>query len=95
LEEDGVWDHHAVLDLKPVEGFSLRTLPNALARVNGQPVAVARLRNGDTIELGLVRLQFWLTGVRQSRLRLREALNWGLVIAVFLVQIVVLYWLLN
>jgi pSer/pThr/pTyr-binding forkhead associated (FHA) protein len=95
LEEDGVWDQHAVLEMNPVEGFLLKIQTNALARVNGQPVAEARLRNGDTIELGVVRLEFWLNRVRQTGLRLREGLNWGLVVAVFLAQISILYWLLR
>jgi predicted component of type VI protein secretion system len=94
LEADGVWDQHLVLDLGR-EGFSLRVQPNALARVNGQPVAESRLRNGDTIELGGVRLQFWLSPVRQRSLWLQEALSWGAILAVSLGQIGLLYWIIR
>jgi pSer/pThr/pTyr-binding forkhead associated (FHA) protein len=95
LEEEGVWERHLVLSLDSDTGFSLKTEPNALARVNGQPVAEAVLRNGDTIELGLVRMQFWLSPARQSGLLLKEILSWAVIGAVFLSQIAILFWLLN
>jgi pSer/pThr/pTyr-binding forkhead associated (FHA) protein len=95
LDEDGVWEQHLVLSFYSNTGFSLKTEPNALARVNGQPVAEALLRNGDTIELGVVRLQFWLSPARQSGLLLGEILSWIVICAVFLGQITILFWLLD
>ena len=59
LEENGVWDEHAQLNLDRLEGFLLKAHPNALVTVNNQPVQTVRLRNGDSIALGAVRLQFW------------------------------------
>ena len=94
LEEAGVWEQHLRLEFKRAEGFSLRAEPNALARVNAEPISEALLRNGDTIELGAVRIQFWLGPVRQRGLGMREALSWGLILAAMLGQIYVLYWLL-
>jgi hypothetical protein len=93
LEEEGVWDQHLVLSLDG-QGFSLKVHTNALARVNGQPVEEIHLRNGDTIELGIVRMQFWLSRLKQRALRLNEWLTWGGIVAVALGQIGILYWLL-
>jgi pSer/pThr/pTyr-binding forkhead associated (FHA) protein len=94
LEEDGVWDQHADLNFDPDGGFSLKTQASALATVNGEPVQSARLRNGDAIHLGSVRLQFWLAATRQRGLQLREWIVWGLVAAVSAVEIAVVYYYL-
>jgi pSer/pThr/pTyr-binding forkhead associated (FHA) protein len=95
LDDAGVWDQHLIVEFDRAAGFSLKTAPDALARVNGQPASEILLRNGDTIELGAVRIQFWLGPVRQSSLRLREALNWGVIATAVLGQIAILYWLLE
>lgn len=94
LEEDGVWDQHLLLELEQ-EGFAIKVQPNALVRINGQPFVGAHLHNGDTIELGIVRLQFWLGDVRQSRLQLREIVSWGAIAVVTLGQLAIMYWLLR
>ena len=60
---------------------------------NGQPTERAVLRNGDTIEIGAVKLRFWLSQAKQRGLAVREALFWILVAAVCLGQIAVVYWL--
>lgn len=95
LEEDGVWDKHLLLQLRRADGFVLTAQPNALVAVNGQAVQEAVLRNGDTIELGAVRLQFWLGEARQYGLRLREFLAWLGIAAVFLSQAALIWWLLR
>jgi pSer/pThr/pTyr-binding forkhead associated (FHA) protein len=76
LEESGIWDQHAQLDFKAGDGFVLRLQGSALATVNGQPFQEARLRNGDVIELGSVKLQFWLGEVEQRPLARSELLVW-------------------
>jgi pSer/pThr/pTyr-binding forkhead associated (FHA) protein len=95
LEEDGVWDQHLELDFNPAEGFVLATRPGALARVNGQPVQHAVLRNGDRLELGSAKIQFWLGDTRQRGLQIREWFVWTLVVATSLGQIALVYWLLR
>src|SRR6266550_2200074 len=75
LEEDGVWDQHLQLDMRPAEGFLLSAQPNALTTVNGQPVEQTRLHNGDTIQIGSLKMQFWLSETRQAGLSLREWLT--------------------
>ena len=93
LEEAGVWDNHAKLIQDRNEGFVLETQPNALAGINGQPVQRALLRNGDTIELGSAKLQFWLSEPRQRGQFLRETFVWALITAVCLGQVALVYWL--
>ena len=95
LDDAGVWEQHLSIGLDRRTGFSLKTAPDALSRVNGQPVTETLLRNGDLIEVGAVRMQFWLGPVRQGSLALREALSWGAIGAAVLGQSAVLYWLLE
>jgi predicted component of type VI protein secretion system len=95
LEEDGVWDQHCELKFDRAEGFILTAQPEALLAVNHEPVRSARLRNGDRIELGSARLQFWLNEIPQRGQRLREGLVWTLVVAICLTEVALVYWLLR
>jgi hypothetical protein len=95
LDDAGIWDRHVTIELHRTTGFSLKPFPNALMRVNGLPASDTLLRNGDTIELGAVQIQFWLGPVRQSSLALREALSWVAIAATVFAQIAILYWLLE
>lgn len=62
--------------------------------VNQTPVQTARLRNGDIITAGAVKLSFRLAPTNQRGLRLRETLAWGLIIGVSLGQLALIGWLL-
>jgi pSer/pThr/pTyr-binding forkhead associated (FHA) protein len=95
LEEDGVWDEHLQLDFNPSEGIVLSAQPDAPASVNGEPVRQTVLRNGDAIEIGSLRMQFWLSETRQAGLRFREGLTWAGIAAVCLGQVWLIYWLLH
>jgi len=95
LDDDGVWDQHLALEFQKQEGFKLATAANALATVNSQPIQNIILRNGDTIIIGLVKLQFWLAAARQHGLRLREGFVWALLIFVTVSQFTLLYWLIR
>ena len=95
LDESGVWDQHLQLDLSPGEGFVLSAQPNTLASVNGQAVRQALLRNGDAIDVGSVKMQFWLGETRQGGLRFREGLTWAGIAIVTLGQVGLVYWLLR
>ena len=95
LEEPGVWDNHATLSQNRSEGFVLEIQPNALASINGHPIQRAPLRNGDTIELGSAKLQFWLSEPRLRGQLLREAFVWTLITAVCLAQVALIYWLMR
>ena len=76
LNEAGVWDNHLQLDMQVPDGFRLSRLGEGRACVNGSEFDELLLRNGDVIELGAVKVQFWLSDVRQSSNRRRETLVW-------------------
>ena len=95
LEEPGVWDEHLQIILAGKEGFLVETHANALATVNGQPVQHLALRNGDLIEIGSLKIQFWLSEAPQRGLKIREAFVWAIIAAVTLTQIVLIYWLIQ
>ncbi len=95
LTESGVWDEHLQLDFDPAEGIVLSAQPNALVSVNGQPVQQAVLRNGDNIDLGSLKLQFWLSETRQTGLGFREGFTWVAIAAVSLGQVALIYSLLR
>ncbi len=95
IEEPGVWDHHLQIDLDPKEGFVAHIPSEAFVTINGHPFERASLRNGDLIEMGTVKLQFWLAAPRQAGLRLREWLTWLAIAVISLGQIWLIYWLLD
>jgi len=95
LEQNGIWDRHLELHLQIPDGFLLKAHPQALTRVNGQPVQQAILRNGDFIELGALKIQFSLSETRQRGLRTREFLTWFALAALCAGQIVLIYALLK
>jgi hypothetical protein len=76
VEEDGVWDDHLELGFEPGTGYVLTARPSALAGINGQQVTQAVLRNGDLIEIGALKMRFWLAETRQAGMRWREWLTW-------------------
>ena len=95
LEQDGIWDRHLEFHLQIPDGFLLKAHPRALTSVNGQPVQQAFLRNGDLIEVGPLKIQFWLSETRQRGLRTREFLTWFALAALCAGQIVLIYGLLS
>ena len=95
LEEGGVWDQHLQLDFNSAAGIVLSAQPSALAAVHGQPVDRTVLRNGDTIDIGSLKLQFWLTEARQTGLRFREGLTWVAIAAISIGQVGLIYWMLR
>ena len=95
VEDSGVWDQHLELHFNPAEGIVLSAQPNALAAVNGEAVQQTVLRNGYAIDIGSLRLQFWLSETRQADLRLREGFTWAAIAAISLGQVGLIYWLLR
>lgn len=93
LEEPGVFDRHLELRLNDADAFELSVCPAAVALVNGQPVREALLHNGDVIELGAVKLRFWLAETRQRPQQWREILTWTGLVALSLAQVALIYWL--
>ena len=95
LQEDGVWDRHCELDFDAAQGILLTAQPEALLTVNQEPASSPhRLRNGDSIKLGSVRLRFWLGDPVLRGSRIRESFVWTLIVAICLGQVVLVYWLM-
>jgi hypothetical protein len=93
LDEAGVWDEHFQISLDSTQHIILETQPNALVTINGQPAQQGILRSGDSIEIGSLKMQFWLSQPLQAGLRIRELLVWTAIASVFAAQIVLIYWL--
>jgi pSer/pThr/pTyr-binding forkhead associated (FHA) protein len=92
-EEDGVWDEHLSIEFHPADGFLLQSHTETAVLLNGSPVSESVLRNGDVIELGALKLQFWLADARQRGLSLREALIWSVLVGVTVTELALVYWL--
>jgi predicted component of type VI protein secretion system len=95
VDDPGVWDRHVEIAFDRKTGFRFTAQPNATTIVNGEPAADGVLRNGDVIEIGSVRLRFWLARSEQKTLRLREALTWTSLFVLFGAQIALICWLLQ
>jgi FHA domain len=95
LEEPGVWDRHLAIEAVATKGFLLKTQPQALVQVNGEPVCESWLRNGDVIEFGSVKLQFWLANAEQPGLRIGEWFPWLAIVLMTIGQIALFYWLIR
>jgi hypothetical protein len=85
----GLWEAHFEIDHRPGSPLTLRARSGVTTRVNGVRVETAALRNGDIIEAGALRLQFWLAAVRQPALRWREGLTWALLLAILAFEVFV------
>jgi pSer/pThr/pTyr-binding forkhead associated (FHA) protein len=95
VEEDGVWDQHLELGFEPSTGFTLVAKPNALAAVNGQPFDRILLRNGDLIEIGALKIRFWLSDTKQKSLSWREWATWAGIVFITGLQVVLIYLLMT
>lgn len=95
IEDTGVWDDHLTLCLAAGHSIEMNVHAGALATINGEAAAATPLRNGDVIGLGAVRLQFALSPASQKTLVAREIFFWLGLSAVCLLQVRLIYWLLN
>ena len=94
LADEGVWEQHGEIDINADQQFILRRHPEAGVMINGEPAGESTpLSNGDEIELGAAKLQFWLGGVRQKNLAAREAAGWALLGAITVAEVILLLWL--
>ncbi|MDB6020840.1 MAG: domain containing protein, partial [Pedosphaera sp.] len=62
-----------------------------LAAINGQPFCEVVLRNGDAIEIGALKIRFWLGETRQGSLRPREWLTWTAFVLLIAAQLFLIY----
>lgn len=94
LVDMGVWENHLQLDLVVPDGFRLCRLGHGRASVNGAEFDDHLLRNGDLIELGAAKVQFWLAEVQQTSNRVREALILLGLVALVITEVILIGWLL-
>ncbi|MFM7215513.1 MAG: FHA domain-containing protein [Verrucomicrobiota bacterium] len=91
LDLPGVWDRHLMLS-RDEEGW-LMVAPQGEAMVfrGGERIGGAtRLRNGDTLELGSVRLRFRISSCRQRPLKILETSAWLILLALAAAQVLLL-----
>ena len=91
LEDDGVWERHASLALDAATGFVISAQSEALVAVNGRSCREAVLRNGDEMDLGALKLRFWIGPTRQRSLRFGEWLTWAMLALITAAQLVLVY----
>ncbi len=94
LDEPGVWERHFQILFTP-GGLLLKTLADAPVTINDQQSTEAILRNGDLIGIGLLKIRFGLSPVRQYNSRVREWLTWIGLAALCLAQVALIYRLLR
>jgi pSer/pThr/pTyr-binding forkhead associated (FHA) protein len=95
LTDDGIWESHFEVDLRPREGCFISARAEGLTLVNGQTFeSPHRLRNGDIIEAGSVKLRFVLGPTRQHSLVWREVLTWVAIGLLCGAQLALIYFVL-
>lgn len=94
-DEPGVWENHLDFQFLPGQGIQANAHGEALMTRNAERVATALLRNGDTLEIGGLKLRFWLSDVALVSHRARELLSWAGLTVLFGGQLAVIYWLLR
>jgi len=93
LADAGVWDRHLTIDYQPGEGWFVRRNPKASAMLNHAPLEEARLKAGDELELGAVRIRFSLSESEQRELKGRERLTWAMISIAVAAQVALAIWL--
>jgi len=86
----GVWDLHAEIQTDPAGWFVIRPLGQCLVTINQQPIQDHRLRSGDVLGIGAVKLQFSLRSSPQRPLSYWEIAVWSMIIGVMVTAIAVL-----
>ena len=94
LEDPGIWDAHFALTCEVPDGVKLAPQADALVTINHHTAGETRLRNGDSIEAGSVKMRFWISAPPQRKLGLRELSIWALIAGITLGQFVLIYRLL-
>jgi hypothetical protein len=93
MDDPGVWEKHLELRLDPDGRFVLSTFPDTVALLNGQSFKKSHLRNGDLVDLGSARFQFWLGETRQARGIANACILWGVLVGVLAAEFALIWWL--
>lgn len=95
LEDAGVFERHAKIELRSSREFFLQTEPNTFVAISGQQnISAAPLKNADLIEVGTAKLLFSLSPTRQQGLAFREIAVWIALALLTLAQFALIGWLL-
>lgn len=95
LADDGVWERHLELTVRPGEGCVVTAGAEGLSLVNGTPITQpVRLRSGDVLEAGSVKLRFGLSPTRPSTMALRDLATWLAIGLLCVGQLVAIYFFL-
>ncbi|MGC8887207.1 MAG: FHA domain-containing protein [Verrucomicrobiia bacterium] len=94
-EEDGIFERHFQITHLPGDGYYIETFEPALISVNDVYVNKARLKNGDFIQAGNVKLRFWLAKVGQKNFRFYEILIWLWLVLLTFGQVLIIYILIR
>jgi pSer/pThr/pTyr-binding forkhead associated (FHA) protein len=95
LEDPGVWERHLEIRYERGGSFTFVAAPGATMLVNGEKSGAGSLKNGDLLEIGAVRLRFWLAPTRQKTMRFREVATWSALVGLLGLQIALIYRLLR
>jgi len=93
LADPGVWDRHLTIAADAAGALGLRAEGDAWVTVNHQTVRSHELRAGDEVEIGAVRLRFWLAPPLRRPTGWREIAVWALLGAVLAAQVALVLWL--
>ncbi|MGC8742431.1 MAG: FHA domain-containing protein [Verrucomicrobiia bacterium] len=95
IDEEGVFDRHFQITHIPGDGYYIEAFEPALVAVNDLYITKTRLKNGDFIQSGNVKLRFWLAEVKQKNFIFREIIIWFWLTLLTFGQVFVIYWLLK
>jgi hypothetical protein len=88
MEATGLWDSHATIDLdKSGTKFFIQPIGQSIVFVNGNAVQQHILLPGDQLQLGGAEILFMLAPASPVPLRAKEALFWGLLASVLILEI--------
>ena len=94
MTDSGIWEQHLEIDVDRQYHLLIRCNPETTAMINGEPLRETQtLRNGDQIEIGTGKIQFWLGNVRQKNLHYHETIMWVLLGILTLAEITLILWL--
>lgn len=91
LRDAGVWENHAEIAANDDGWFLIRAVGAAHVSVNEHPIKEHRLRNGDVLGMGSVKLQFTLRNPPQRSLKGREVAAWLMIVAVVCLAVIVMF----
>ena len=93
IPDPGVWDRHLELAISPSHQITFKANPHSFAVINGAARPEGSLMNGDLLELGAVRLRFWLADSTQCSFNAGELMIWLSIPAISLFQLALIRWL--